>query len=139
MDTVADVIPPSADQDSPEDELEERYESLFPHKDELEEWYWSLFPYGNDHQSQHGLNNSANTSPRIKRGLSGFVNQGTKVVSAMADTGSTENVISEAYANELKLEIQGSPCLFKLGNSKKTRSLGTLTLSYDINSRQDTS
>ena len=92
-----------------------------------------------DHIASRGVNDSADTVLKIKRGLSGFVNKDTKVMSAMADTGSTENVISAAYANELKLEIQGSPCLFKLGNSKKTRSLGTLTLSYDINSRQDTS
>ena len=61
---------------------------------------------------------------KFKRGLSGFAN-GNRI-SAFPDTGSIRNVVSEAYANQMKLEIQGSPRDFILGNSKKTQSLGEL-------------
>jgi len=41
---------------------------------------------------------------KIKRGLSGFIN--ATRVSAIADTGSAQNVISAAYASDLKLPIE---------------------------------
>ena len=52
---------------------------------------------------------------KAKRGLSGFAN-GSRI-SAFPDTGSTRNVVSEAFARELKLDVEGSPRQFKLGNS----------------------
>ena len=65
-----------------------------------------------------------NRISKIKRGLSGFVNGLRK--SAIADTCAARNVVSAAYAKELKLQIEDSPSLVKLGNSKKTQSIGTI-------------
>ncbi|KAL8726145.1 MAG: hypothetical protein Q9166_006902 [cf. Caloplaca sp. 2 TL-2023] len=65
---------------------------------------------------------------KVKRGLSGFVN-GTRV-SALPDTGSPRNVVSHAFAQEMDLTIEGSSSEFVLGNSKRTRSLGTVTLEW---------
>ena len=50
---------------------------------------------------------------RVKRGLSGFVNGSRK--SAIADTCAAQNVVSAAYAKELKLQIYDSPSVIKLG------------------------
>ena len=61
---------------------------------------------------------------KTKRGLSGFAN-GSRI-SAFPDTGSTRNVVSEAFVRELKLDVNGSPCEFKLGNSQTTKSIGEL-------------
>ena len=66
------------------------------------------------------------TFSKFKRGLSGFAN-GSRI-SAFPDTGSTQNVVSEAFVRELKLEVKGSPCEFKLGNSQQTKSIGELLL-----------
>lgn len=63
---------------------------------------------------------------KIKRGLSGFVN-GTRV-SAIADTGSAQNVISAAYASDMKLLIDSKSSFFKLGNSKTILSIGELKI-----------
>ena len=78
-----------------------------------------------------------NRNSKAKRGLSGFVNGSRK--SALADTGAAQNVISSAFAKEMELQIEESPSLIKLGNSKKTRSLGnslsvTPTFVQELNS-----
>ena len=65
---------------------------------------------------------------KTKRGLSGFAN-GSRI-SAFPDTGSTRNVVSEAFVRELKLEVKGSPCEFKLGNSQQAKSIGELLLVF---------
>jgi hypothetical protein len=59
---------------------------------------------------------------KIKRGLPGFVN-GFKV-SAMADTGSAQNIISAGYASAMKFNILPSSSSFKLGNSKSIQAIG---------------
>jgi hypothetical protein len=59
---------------------------------------------------------------KIKRGLSGFINK-TRV-SAVADPGSAQNIISAAYAFEKKLTIKCTFNSFQLGNSKTTNSMG---------------
>ncbi|KAL8788170.1 MAG: hypothetical protein Q9213_001809 [Squamulea squamosa] len=63
---------------------------------------------------------------KIKKGLAGFAN-GINI-SALADTGSRENVISASCAQRLGLVVKGTPSYFELGNSRKTRSIGA---SYD--------
>ncbi|KAL8652114.1 MAG: hypothetical protein Q9226_004398 [Calogaya cf. arnoldii] len=65
---------------------------------------------------------------KIKRGLPGFVN-GARV-SALPDTGSSRNVVSLAFAQDMKLGIHGSPADFMLGNSTYTKSIGTVTLDW---------
>jgi hypothetical protein len=62
---------------------------------------------------------------KIRRGLSGFIN--ATRVSAIADTGSAQNIISAAYASDLKLPIQHASTSFQLGNSKVVQSVGTFT------------
>lgn len=62
---------------------------------------------------------------KIKRGLSGFIN--ATRVSAIADTGSALNVISAAYASDLKLPIEYASDSFQLGNSKTVQSIGRVT------------
>ena len=59
--------------------------------------------------------------PKSKRGLSGFINKSR--VSAIADTGSAQNVISAAYASDLELPIQHESSSFQLGNSKTVLSI----------------
>ena len=59
---------------------------------------------------------------KVKQGLPGFVNG--REVSALPDTGSRMNVVSEAFAEKLGLSITGSSSIFKLGNSRKTKSVG---------------
>ncbi|KAL8845811.1 MAG: hypothetical protein Q9221_009053 [Calogaya cf. arnoldii] len=73
-------------------------------------------------------NHPRNLSTKIKRGLPGFVN-GARV-SALPDTGSSRNVVSLAFAQEMKIGIHGSPADFKLGNSTYTKSVGTVTLDW---------
>ena len=62
--------------------------------------------------------------PKKKRGLPGFVN-GVRVA-AMADTGASVNVISEAYAQKMRLEIVESDASYRLGNSRSGRCIGKL-------------
>ena len=52
-------------------------------------------------------------------------------VAALADTGAAKNVVSAAFAREHQLPIEASPSLFRLGNSKTTRSTGTLNAPSD--------
>ena len=61
---------------------------------------------------------------KTKRGLSGFAN-GWRI-SAFPDTGSTRNVVSEAFVRRLNLDVKRSPCKFKLGNSQSIKSIGEL-------------
>ena len=61
-------------------------------------------------------------TPKIKRGLPGFLN-GSRI-SALPDTGASRNIVSMAYVNEKKLQIEDSPTDFKIGNSKVVRSIG---------------
>ena len=68
---------------------------------------------------------SQKTLFKVKRGLPGFVN-GARV-SALADTGCSGNLVSLAFAQELKLAIHGSPTKFILGNSTSINSLGRMT------------
>lgn len=67
---------------------------------------------------------------KIKQGLSGFANDSD--ISALADTGSRKNTISADYANRLGLEVRGSPCTFKLGNSTKVQSRGKVCIESDL-------
>ena len=59
----------------------------------------------------------------LKRGLSGTID-GLKV-SALADTGAAQNVVSSNFARARNLDVGGSPSSFRLGNSTLARSLGT--------------
>ena len=59
----------------------------------------------------------------LKRGLSGTID-GLKV-SALADTGAAQNVVSSNFARARKLDVVGSPSSFMQGNSKLAHSLGT--------------
>ena len=63
---------------------------------------------------------------KLKRGLSGTVN-GFEV-SALGDTGSTQNVVSKDFAEAQGLAVKGFSGLFRLGNSKLVHSLGTILL-----------
>jgi len=69
---------------------------------------------------------------KIKRGLPGFVNKNR--VSAIADTGSAQNVMSFAYASDMKLPINYASSSFGLGNSKTIQSIGKL-IPYKMVSR----
>ena len=60
----------------------------------------------------------------LKRGLSGTID-GLKV-SALADTGAAQNVVSSNFARARKLDVAGPPSSFRLGNSQLAHSLGTL-------------
>jgi ankyrin repeat protein len=62
--------------------------------------------------------------PKKKRGLPGFVN-GVRAA-AMADTGASVNVISEDYAQKMRLEIVESDASYRLGNSRSGRCIGKL-------------
>ncbi|KAL8650992.1 MAG: hypothetical protein Q9210_003498 [Variospora velana] len=68
------------------------------------------------------LNTTKSRLSKWKRGLSGFVNG--KRISALPDTGSLRNVMSEAFAQEMNLKIQNSPSSFTLGNNKLIKSIG---------------
>ena len=59
---------------------------------------------------------------KFKRGLSGSVDG--FAVSALADTGAAHNVVSCNFARAWKLDVAGSPGLFRQGNSKLALSLG---------------
>ncbi|KAI4219559.1 MAG: hypothetical protein LQ349_008318, partial [Xanthoria aureola] len=71
---------------------------------------------------------SEKTLFKVKRGLRGFVN-GARV-SALADTGCSGNLVSLAFAQEMKLALHGAPTKFVLGNSTSIKSLGTVTLDW---------
>ena len=76
-----------------------------------------------DYKTTHHIDTrQINRLSKVKRGLPGFVNGKKK--SALADTGAAQNVISDAYAKEMKLQVKDSPSLLRLGNRKGTRSLG---------------
>ena len=62
----------------------------------------------------------------LKRGLSGTVN-GFEV-SALGDTGSTQNAVSKDFAEAQGLVVKSFSGLFRLGNSKLVHSLGTILL-----------
>lgn len=64
------------------------------------------------------------SNQKIRRGLRGLVN-GFKV-SAVADTGADRNVVTAAFAKQRSLKLEGSPAIFKLGNSKFVQSLGNI-------------
>ena len=49
-------------------------------------------------------------------------------VAALTDTGAAKIVVFAAFAREHQLPIEASPSLFRLGNSKTTRSTGKLML-----------
>jgi hypothetical protein len=60
--------------------------------------------------------------PRVKLGLRGFVN-GIETA-AKGDTGSAVNVVSLAFAEKMKLEIEPGQQLFRLGNKNHVKSVG---------------
>lgn len=63
------------------------------------------------------------TTPRkVKRGISGYMN-GLEV-SALPDTGASQNIITLAYAQRSNLQIKSSPTSFTLGHSKDVNSIG---------------
>ena len=66
---------------------------------------------------------------KLRQGLPGFAN-GIRT-RALPDTGSFRNVVSKAFAAQMKLKIAGRPNNFILGNSKRTRSLGKIFLPLD--------
>ena len=66
----------------------------------------------------------------LKRGLSGTID-GLKV-SALADTGAAQNVISSNFAIARNLDVVGSPSSFRLGNSKLAHSSGRSTNRLEI-------
>ena len=61
-------------------------------------------------------------------GLPGFLN-GTRV-SAIADTGSEQNILSAKYVQDLALDVQHSLQAFILGNSDNVQSSGTVSLPW---------
>ena len=61
-----------------------------------------------------------------KRGLKGFVNG--HETSAIADTGTMDNVVSEAFARKMKLPISSLCTPFQVGNSAPVDSMGSLAL-----------
>ena len=65
---------------------------------------------------------------KIKRGLASFVNG--EHLSVIADTGSTQNIVSAVYAEERKLIIDKTSCSLKLGNSSIVQSMGTVNVDY---------
>ena len=65
----------------------------------------------------------------LKRGLSGTID-GLKV-SALADTGAAQNVVSSSFARARKLEVACSRSSFRLGNSKLAHSSGTSKNGFD--------
>lgn len=66
------------------------------------------------------------TLVKFKQGLVGSVNGAN--IAAMADTGSRENIISESYAENLGLTVEGSPSSFTIGNAQKIQSIGEYLL-----------
>lgn len=70
---------------------------------------------------------NGNRSPldvKVRRGLEGYANKSK--VSALADTGSTTNVVSGEYARRMGLEIRGNSVFLQLGNSRKVHSTGNI-------------
>ena len=59
---------------------------------------------------------------KVKRGLLSFVHGSRS--SALADTGSAQNIVSAAFVQEKGLRNQNNQRRFKLGSSKITRSFG---------------
>lgn len=70
------------------------------------------------------------SNQKIRRGLRGLVN-GFKV-SAIADSGADRNVVTAAFAKRRSLEIEGSPAIFKLGNSTFVQSLGVVRMMWSF-------
>ena len=67
--------------------------------------------------------------PKVKRGLSSFVN-GARL-SVLADTGAAHNVISADYVKGRKFPIHNtSSSWFKLGSSSLVESIGTVEIDY---------
>lgn len=91
-------------------------------------WYYSALRSLPNFQDKYRKGTELAFTFKTKRGLSGFAN-GSRI-SAFPDTGSTRNVVSEAFVRELKLKVEGSPCEFKLGNSQNTNSIGELLLIF---------
>lgn len=65
-----------------------------------------------------------------KQGLAGFANNSR--ISAIADTGSQKNVISASYAAKLGLRIENLSSSFTLGNSRRLKSIGTVSLRWSF-------
>ena len=78
-----------------------------------------------------GIHDDAHRKERLKlkRGLSGTID-GLEV-SALADTGAAQNVVSSNFAGALKLDVAGSLSLFRQGNSTFAHSLGTSKYRFD--------
>ncbi|KAL8895293.1 MAG: hypothetical protein Q9207_008229 [Kuettlingeria erythrocarpa] len=74
------------------------------------------------------FHNIKSTKWKWKRGLSGFVNG--RQTSALPDTGSLRNVVSQAFAQEMNLSIEQSPSNFMVGNTKLVKSIGTVCLDW---------
>ena len=65
---------------------------------------------------------ASETFHKVKRGLCGFIN-GRKV-SAIPDTGASQNTVTLAYAQRNDLQINVSQKVFALGNALETASVG---------------
>lgn len=75
-----------------------------------------------DEEARRDTFKSSRQLLKIKQGLPGFLNGSS--ISALADTGSRKNIISQSYAKSLNLQITKSPCDFQLGSSHRARSIG---------------
>jgi hypothetical protein len=101
-------------------------------KTRLRQWNFQKKRRDIDWQAVAGINSNGDDLPAVqslhakrpkkKRGLPGFVN-GVRV-SAMPDTGAGVNVVSEAYAQKMGLEIVESDASYRLGNSRSGRCIG---------------
>lgn len=74
---------------------------------------------------------------KLKRGLSGTID-GLEV-SALADTGAAQNVVSSNFARAQKFDVAGSPSSFRQGNSTLAHSLGTSKYGFDTMTKRSMS
>ncbi|KAL8632175.1 hypothetical protein Q9189_002085 [Teloschistes chrysophthalmus] len=81
-----------------------------------------------DEKKRRDAFQSSKRIPKIKQGVAGFLNGCS--VSALADTGSRKNVISQSYCKSSKLKIKRCFGEFQLGNSHMARSIGTVSLEW---------
>ena len=74
------------------------------------------------HFLKEKLHEVSDTIERQKRGLPGFINGFP--VSALADTGAAQNVVSAAFARKQGLVLENKPTMVRLGNSRRVLSVG---------------
>ncbi len=74
------------------------------------------------HFQNEKIYETSDTIERQKRGLPGFINGLS--ISALADTGAAQNVISAAFARKQGLVLENKPTMVRLGNSRRVLSVG---------------